>query len=579
MFAGPLGLILSPAERLRNAWSDGSRSRSLILGLPAVLIAVAALFAILYAKFGSTNLLEESYNARLKETSNQGKLLSEQLRQDQAAKRATLSRTQKFEYKIPEPIKEQVDTLKEERTIYLQKLISLKPDEPKYRFQLAAARMADGDQPGALSILEEIAPVETPGYAPAHLTLAQYAMSHKANNRLELYGNIELALKHIQRGLSRDPDNRKLKELWVGALRSKGSLGQAYDVATELFEENPAIYKLLLTFNEQLGRTERDAQILNSAVSKYQEVLRTPETRNNNRLWDESWRGMVDALVQQNQFDEAEGLLKKEIASYSSTTDGAARAIHLQPMLASLYSAWAASIRQTQSGETDKATVQMLMLEKLKVAYQLNPTDENVLQSLSILALSDIENVSLATRKIYDPENHVQAPSVVLNQLGSNALGKKDYENAISFFERALDKDPSEPTIRNNLAYAYLSAERRNAERALKLVDEAMVSLKRRSVDPAVLSRYRHTRGTALMQLDRLSEAIAEFETTLATRPNHVLTLRALLECYQGSDLEPPSTYLRRLRAAEQSQPQSNHRSVPNSDPHSPSSAIPGTST
>ena len=563
LFAGPIDLILSPAQRLRGFWSDGKQSRALLMGLPAILIAIVAFAAVLYAKFGSTDLLEESYNTRLKATSNEGKLLGEQVQQDQIAKRATQSKSQPFNYTIPEPIQAKIDKLKSERKIYLQKLISLKPKEPTYRFQLAAARLADGDQAGALSILEEIAPVETPGYAPAHLTLAQYAMSRKAQNRLELFGNIELALKHVQRGLSREPDNRKLKELWVGALRSKGSLGKAYDVASELFEEDPSLYRLLLTFNEELGRTERDAKILNSAVSKYQEVLRSPEVREDNRKWDATWRGMTEALIKQGQFAEAEGLLKTEIDSYSQSADGAARAIHLQPMLASLYSAWASKMYADSSEDANRESVQMAMLEKLKAAYQLNPTDENVLQSLSRLALSNAESVSEATRKTYDPENHVQAPAIVLNQLGSAALIKSDFENAISFFERALDKDPSDPSIRNNLAYAYLSAEKRNATRALKLVDEAMVMLKRSAVDPMVMARYQHTRGTALMQLDRLSEAIAVFENSLATRPNHTLTLMALLECYLGSDLEPPSDYAKRIREAGQSPPQSRHQTAP----------------
>ena len=84
-----------------------------------------------------------------------------------------------------------------------------------------------------------------------------------------------------------------------------------------------------------------------------------------------------------------------------------------------------------------------------------------------------------------------------------DALRKGNHDEAINFFERARKKNPRDPQVLNNLAYAYLQAEDRNPEQALLLVDQAITYLINspniQQNRQAVVSSFFDTRGVALM--------------------------------------------------------------------------------
>ena len=48
--------------------------------------------------------------------------------------------------------------------------------------------------------------------------------------------------------------------------------------------------------------------------------------------------------------------------------------------------------------------------------------------------------------------------------------------------------------------------------------------------------------------MDRLQEALADFEKALRARPNHPDTLRSLIECYEGLNKLPPERYRETLQ-------------------------------
>ena len=98
------------------------------------------------------------------------------------------------------------------------------------------------------------------------------------------------------------------------------------------------------------------------------------------------------------------------------------------------------------------------------------------------------------------------------------------------------------------MSYSYLVAEdsKENAERALKLINEAIQNLPK-GIDEAEASKFLHTKATALKQQDRLQEALAVYERALRSRPYHADTLRSLIECYRGLNKRPPEQYVARL--------------------------------
>ena len=129
----------------------------------------------------------------------------------------------------------------------------------------------------------------------------------------------------------------------------------------------------------------------------------------------------------------------------------------------------------------------------------------------------------------------------------------KDYDSAITYFERARKKQPRNSQILNNLAYSYLqSPENRNPEQALLLVDQAISNVNSTKITGKqredVVASFFDTRGVALMQLSRYKDAAAAFEIAFRNRSTSKEIVERLIECYEklGNERQAEA-YRRRL--------------------------------
>ena len=238
------------------------------------------------------------------------------------------------------------------------------------------------------------------------------------------------------------------------------------------------------------------------------------------------------------------------INRYGADPQGGARRAFLQRLLADTYISWSGKVANPNGSyeSLPDASLKELVYFNEK-AYRIQPQNTAVLQSLTLLSFSSNSEIAAKAKAIYDPVNDMNAPGAVLNQLGNHMLINKKFSEAIQFYNRAREKSPRDAAILNNLAYSYLVAEDgdRNAERALQLIDEAIRYLPA-NVPDIEKSKFLHTRATALMQMDRLQEAIEAFEESLKSRPNHADTLRSLIESYRTLNIQPPDQYISRLQ-------------------------------
>jgi len=102
----------------------------------------------------------------------------------------------------------------------------------------------------------------------------------------------------------------------------------------------------------------------------------------------------------------------------------------------------------------------------------------------------------------------------------------------------------------NNLAYTYLASGSSKPERALGLVDQALDYLPKSPSNEKYRSHFYDTRAIALMRLDRMAEAAAEFENALQARPDDEKVLESLIECCKAAELdcEDHEKHLREIR-------------------------------
>ena len=106
--------------------------------------------------------------------------------------------------------------------------------------------------------------------------------------------------------------------------------------------------------------------------------------------------------------------------------------------------------------------------------------------------------------------------------------------------------------------------ENKNPERALKLVDEAIRLVGNKPESKVARSNFYDTKGTALLQMNRMTEAAAAFEIAIQDRPNNRKILESLVKCYEGNNLSP-GIYLERLKRLDEQKDTSS--GVPDDDP------------
>ena len=116
--------------------------------------------------------------------------------------------------------------------------------------------------------------------------------------------------------------------------------------------------------------------------------------------------------------------------------------------------------------------------------------------------------------------------TTVAGHWGTLAAGEEDFATAQRLLERALEIDPADATVTNNLAWVLLQMDASKTDRALELVNRAIELL------PADI-RFVETRGQILMAREEWEAAIKDLETAVNQMPDSVEIHRSLAKAYR----------------------------------------------
>jgi len=551
----PVALVKSPME-LFSAFSDGSaRSEAFVKGLPAVLVAVGITLAVLLTTLGGKESLVEFYSSELQKSDNESKILQADLQQAIISENALAQNADGASITAAgadDPRKAKIDEHSEKTNIFLKKLIKIQPEQREYKYRLALRALADGEVRKGFLIMKQIAPLDTPGYPKAHLQLALLYENAPAKNQVQRVGNIDTALTHVDHCLTNDVNNLEALKIKARLLSLKGSTEDARSAFKKVFDADPKYFRPLIQLQKE--EAERKATLL-TASSAFSTQLTSSEVQKDSARWVAAWQGYAQSMTLLEDFETLELRLVREMERYGGGTENMARQPFLKQYLAQLYISWTIAefgdpLRKDLFGFSEED--QLEMLDFYAKAFSYNENDRTVLQSISRLSFSTFDSVKEKAKKIYDIESQANLPPEVLNQMGLKALKDKDYVLAQQHYERARTLAPDNPAILNNLAYAYLKGEddgditqgsviknsKSNAERAHDLVAQAMRLIPKSQLNSPNMSMYRHTLGTALMQLKNYAAAAAEFEQALAIRPENVDVLKSVIVCYDNFNLD-----------------------------------------
>ncbi|NNJ26274.1 tetratricopeptide repeat protein [Alienimonas chondri] len=425
----------------------------------------------------------------------------------------------------------------EAAVLFRRRLGELGRNREADRLNLAAALSAAGRDQEAFDLLAGLlGGVDDPGYAPAHLLLADRLLAEPdveapdsssdvagdsppkeaegtAANRMARRGR---ALQHLSAALRAAPNEDGVKARAAALLIRAGEPAAAAPLLEVLAEDRPEVWPELLRLYVGLGRSGDAARAAEGATP----VLRGELNRN--PLDFESRARLTDALIRRGRFDEAVSTL------------AASRSLHpeknVDRLLAAMY-----------VGEYDRAVAardrrlgrRLKLLERaLEFDARFGPALVRLANFDSTAATQFAANAAAPTvEEARDLLKRLlatgEAPAGVHFALGLNALRAEDAETATFHFERAHQLDPNLAQAANNLAFLLSQQDEPDLKRALALADAAVAAAPN-------YPQVRHTRGAILAALDRPDDALLEYEKAMELGLNRDAKVRAeVAELYE----------------------------------------------
>ena len=554
----PIAAVSGVLDWLKGSLGASIGNRAFLMGMPAFLLALFGLSALLWARIGVEDSLEDRYLNELKRRDERKAILVDELRREIQMLQASQQIGSKNSAATnllasDDPRTLELESIRNGQGIVLQKLIELNPDEPDYLFRFGMLSFekvnSSGERPGlgrCLALLNLASPLDKPGYVKGHLWLANYYMAAKVKTRSDAVKNLQLAAAHADQCLKVELDNLRAKQIKATLLLAQQkNLPSAYELYLELFEKDPLNYKALLRVNNLLGRTERNEVVLEKAIDRLNKEIALGGMDIGKEL--QYWAELISCYIEKKELATAEQKLLDEIEKRGAAGDS--DIVWAERMLSSVMIARTLGLSQTEV----EANNERLGLLSRAMKYNANNSDAK----MQLTRVAGNANAELARKalEIYDPANDVDPPANVLNEIGSQALGNGDYAKALTYFDLANKKAPNNPEILNNLAYIYIVGDRPNPQLALSLVDRAIQRISNTSQKEKYISYFFDTRAQALIKMKRWTDAAADLETALNSRPKNQKILQSLIECYQQAGLDA-SPYEERLRVVKEERPE-----------------------
>ena len=547
-FFGESGVFASSAKR------DQQNSQALYFGLPAVVFATLGVLFLIVGELSAGKTLIKRYEDNVEEIRKKETELKAKLAQELKMAKATQA---KFDPNAPElsSLRDELTQSLNSEEILLGKLYALAPDQPKHLYDLAIMNMtksnltllspienradvAAGQKNQGLALMKRIAPLNKPGLLDAHLFLAKSALSGKVVSATEGVKNLRLASLHLDHALLRDGENTTAFGLKVLIAQKTGQVEEAKKFLDKLFVSDPFVYPQLCLVNKQLGRSDENVSILLSAQSRFAEMVSRMAGASERRTKYVTY--LVDCFHRLEKIDEADNRVIREMEEFPSNESVQRWGSRLLAIGQDLRYRAGYPITEENAEE---------LVGYLRKGHKLDPNNVKILNNIVALGRLDIPGLAEISKEIYQPSK--KAPASVENLLGTIALKKGDYLDAVKQFSKANAKSPNNPEYLNNLSYVYLTRPDPDPREALKMVDKAILSVQAGTIRSRYLTNFYDTKGRALLALGKIAEengnlelaniryaaAAAKLLLALTDRPENLEISKTVVECYEAAGL------------------------------------------
>lgn len=406
--------------------------------------------------------------------------------------------------------------------------------QPEILFKLAESLDGLGQHQEAFAIMARLAPSDHPGYAPAHLVLAESFLHHDRLTAPVLRA-VELHLAFVDEIEPHSPPAQAMLkylhqqfQAWEAGTSNHLNLDPAalatHEVAAWVFFQtkdwraakphllaeapyNPSVNLMLADLADATDDPAGVRHWNQQAEAAFRkQVTNSPKDVPGDRL---NW---VQAEVRLGQFDAGRQILEQGEHLSGTNTYAAA--------LAGLYALWAQKITQTQPGNL------AARLQCLQAGLACDSFNASLIQQLSALSHLNAPEATVAHETLDKLLSAGRPAAARLSILGMAAWRQGDQETAQTYMRQAYALDPQEPDLINNMAMMLALSDQPDLEGALALVQPL---LDQNPEQP----HYRDSRGQIYVLMGRYEDGLKDLEYSLPRLNNPPSTEKMLARAYR----------------------------------------------
>ena len=396
-------------------------------------------------------------------------------------------------------------------------------------WSLALARNGKGQAQEAPALLRLAAPLDKPGYAPAHLMAARSLLAG-TNLTTTVFKEAEVHLKHA---LKLEPNSADANELLGRVYFRMGDWDLAQKHLQAVVSTRPGVALMLATLGKRSGDDIGMKRWAERAAKHYRDkVNAADEDSMADRL---AW---AEALAMQENYGEAIQILdvgRKRSGSplYSSA-------------MASLYASWAEQVAWQEPRDV------VSRLTRVQQGLECEPKNVRLLKLLIALGRMQGPEGNAARDSLTTLLADGGSSPMLHFILGSDAWQQGDQDQARKHFSLAFESAPDLPLVANHLALLLALGDQPDLPRALAIINPLAEKF---PGEP----HFRETRGQILVRLERWEEAVKDLEFALPRLRDRGATHTALAQAYRHLGMQRLQAEHERL-AREAAKPKSTSR-------------------
>jgi tetratricopeptide (TPR) repeat protein len=377
----------------------------------------------------------------------------------------------------------------------------------KHLFDLALSLGGLKREKEAVSLMGNIAPLDKPGYLPAHLFVAQTLLA-KTNVTLQEIGTAEQHLKHV---VGLDPQSLEANELLGRVYVRLGQWELAEKYLSEVVSVRPETALLLAAVFKAEGDMVGARSWAERAAKFYR--AKTEAAKLDSPASRLAW---ADATAMLEDYPAAFVILESGWRQYENKA-------YLSPM-GEVCALWVDALAKSKPRDL---TSRITLIQR---GLECAPQNETLLRHL--ISLTHLEGPEAASARdtLTRMLTEGKATATLHFVLGLDAWQHGQLEDARKHFSLAYDTAAQLPYVANNMAMILTVGDKPDLSRALAIIESVLVKLPN---NPS----FRETRGEIYVRMGRWQEAVADLEFALPLLASKQGTHKALAEAYRGLSL------------------------------------------